>query len=178
MPAVPLHRVAPLPLLLLLTACASAPSSGTAPLPPVPPPGADTPPLPTAPPLSPSGLVPLPTPRQVVAALPVGRRDPFGSLQPPQRSLPAGGGATRPGGSSIPSPLQAPSTFVLTGVIRSGGLSEAVVQYGAQTGTLRPGDRGGTSTDLLPPGWSVASIDVQKGRLTLQSARQRVTVEL
>ena len=52
------------------------------------------------------------------------------------------------------------------------------MQFGVESGTLRVGQRGGSTTDyrtmdyrttpLLPAGWSVASIDVQKGRLTLR----------
>lgn len=98
----------------------------------------------------------------------------------------AGGGA-RPGGSlgspgaqgarPLP-PLKLPTGFSVSGVIRSGGLSEAVVSYGALSGSLRPGDRGGRTTDLLPSGWSVAAIDVNRGLITLQKNGQRVSAEL
>ncbi len=68
-------------------------------------------------------------------------------------------------------------------MIRSGGTPEALVQFGAQSGTLRVGQRGGSTTDyrttpLLPAGWSVASIDVQNCRLTLRQGKQAVTAEL
>ena len=79
-------------------------------------------------------------------------------------------------------------------MIRSGGTPEALVQFGAESGTLRVGQRGGSSTTdyrttdyrtmhyrttpLLPVGWSVASIDVQNGRLTLRQGKQAVTAEL
>ena len=53
---------------------------------------------------------------------------------------------------------------------------------------MRVGQRGGSTTDysptdyrttpLLPVGWSVASIDVQNGRLTLRQGKQAVTAEL
>ena len=43
---------------------------------------------------------------------------------------------------------------------------------------MNPGDRGGRSTDLLPPGWLVASIDVNQGRLTLQRGARRVSLDL
>ena len=53
---------------------------------------------------------------------------------------------------------------------------------------MRVGQRGGSTTDyrttdyrttpLLPAGWSVASIDVQNGRLTLRQGKQAVTAEL
>ena len=52
------------------------------------------------------------------------------------------------------------------------------MQFNALGGSLRPGDRGGISTDLLPRGWSVAAIDVQRGELTLQSGGQRLRLQL
>jgi len=89
--------------------------------------------------------------------------------------------------------------LIFNGVIRSGGTPEALVQFGAESGTLRVGQRGGSSTTdyrttdyrttdyrtmhyrttpLLPVGWSVASIDVQNGRLTLSQGKQAVTAEI
>jgi hypothetical protein len=83
--------------------------------------------------------------------------------------------------------------LIFNGVIRSGGTPEALVQFGAESGTLRVGQRGGSTTDysptdyrttdyrttpLLPAGWSVASIDVQNGRLTLRQGKQVVTAEI
>ena len=83
--------------------------------------------------------------------------------------------------------------MIFNGVIRSGGTPEALVQFGAESGTLRVGQRGGSTTDyrttdysttdyrttpLLPVGWSVASIDVQNGRLTLRQGKQAVTAEI
>jgi hypothetical protein len=93
---------------------------------------------------------------------------------------PGGGPATAGGGKAARSmaPLQLPPGFSISGVIRSGGLSEAVVSYGALSGSLRPGDRGGRTTDLLPSGWSVAAIDVNRGLITLQKNGQRVSAEL
>lgn len=57
-----------------------------------------------------------------------------------------------------PRSLRAPDGFRLTGVIRSGGRAEALVTYQSASGSLRPGDRGGRTTALLPPGWTLASI--------------------
>jgi hypothetical protein len=75
-----------------------------------------------------------------------------------------------------------PEGFRLAGVIRSGGRSEAVVQVQREdrvlSGNLRPGDRGGSTTDLLPRGWTVASIDVNRGSVTLLQGRRRVIAEL
>jgi len=133
-----------------------------------------------------TGLVPLPSPRQVIAALPVGRRDPFESPFPPLPPLPTGAqaaGGTAPAGTLRgrtlpPPPLSLPPGFRVTGLINSGGTSEAVVEYGTLSGSLRRGDRGGRTTDLLPGGWSVAAVDVNRGRVTLQRGQQRVTAEL
>ena len=126
----------------------------------------------------------------------VGRRDPFGDVMPRWRLPSPPGGPGGPGGSPgaaagarpgapgaggtavRPVPPGVPEGFRLAGVIRSGGRSEAVVQLGTRSGTLRPGDRGGRTTDLLPPGWSVASIDVNRGSLTLQQGGRRVIAEL
>lgn len=154
-----------------------------------------------------ANLAPLATPQQVVGAVDLGRLDPFGSLAPKLPSLlgpdgkplpvnlaggtaAAGGAAGAPGqpggASSRPgagggrgaAPLQLPNGFSVSGVIRSGGVSEAVVSYGALSGSLRPGDRGGRTTDLLPSGWSVAAIDVNRGLITLQKDGRRVSAEL
>ena len=120
-----------------------------------------------------AGLTPLPSSNQVVASVSSGRVDPFAPLQI---------------SASRPVLLSLPPGLIFNGVIRSGGTPEALVQFGAETGTLRVGQRGGSTTDsrtmdyrttpLLPAGWSVASIDVQKGRLTLRQGKQAVTAEL
>jgi hypothetical protein len=150
-----------------------------------------------------AGLRPLATPQQVLNAVELGRPDPFGRLlgalpvplgpdgkplplaaiaaaTAAMRGQPTAGAPGKPGGSRMDSfaPLELPKTFSLSGVIRGGGTSEAVVSYGNLSGSLRPGDRGGASTDLLPPGWSVASIDVHRGVLTLQKDGRRIKVEM
>jgi hypothetical protein len=179
-------------LAALLGGC-GAPQQSTELVPPPPPPAVPVVPASPAAPTARAGvgLVPLPTRQEVVTSVPVGRRDPFGETMP--RVLPAAPGAagSRPGQPGAPGtgspgtatalpamPPGVPEGFRLAGVIRSGGRSEAVVQLGTRSGTLRPGDRGGRSTDLLPPGWSVASIDVNRGSLTLQQGGRRLIVEL
>ena len=119
-----------------------------------------------------AGLTPLPSSNQVVASVSSGRVDPFAPLATPATTS-----------SSRPIPLSLPPGLIFNGVIRSGGTPEALVQFGAESGTLRVGQRGGSTMDsrttpLLPAGWSVASIDVQKGRLTLRQGKQAVTAEL
>ena len=125
-----------------------------------------------------AGLTPLPSSNQVVASVSSGRVDPFAPLQI---------------SASRPVLLSLPAGLIFNGVIRSGGTPEALVQFGGDSGTLRVGQRGGRTTDyrttdysttdyrttpLLPAGWSVASIDVQNGRLTLRQGKQAVTAEL
>jgi hypothetical protein len=114
-----------------------------------------------------AGLTPLPSASHVVAAVPVGRADPF---------LPLAGGRAAAGGPQQPPAL--PEGFRFQGVLRSAGVAQALVQFGAESGALRVGDRGGRTTDLLPAGWSVAAIDVQQGRLVLKQGQQTIKVEL
>lgn len=154
--------------LLLLGGCGSPPTAEAPPPPASPPPA---PPVSVSPAIPP-GLTPLPSSQQVVAAFQVGRKDPFGTVAPPP---------VRVSGAAKPPPPPPPAfldEFRVTGVILTGGRREAVVTYKTLSGSVRPGDRGGRNTDLLPPGWSVASVDVQKGRLILQSGSRKVTVDL
>jgi len=154
----------------LLVACAgekppqatsqATPTPKTQPAPPAP--------VPVGAPAPLAGLTPLPSSNQVVASVSSGRVDPFAPLQI---------------SASRPVLLSLPAGLIFNGVIRSGGTPEALVQFGAESGTLRVGQRGGRTKDyrttpLLPAGWSVASIDVQNGRLTLRQGKQVVTAEL
>ncbi len=180
---------------LLVVGCTGAPTppDPTALIPPAPP---------VSPPASPAsargrsespgvtaGFRPLASPQQVLNSVDLGRRDPFGRsitalpipLGPDGKPLSAGAKASGRAGkaAALPlPPLQLPRDFSISGVIDSGGVSEAVVSYGDLSGSLRPGDRGGHTTDLLPPGWSVASIDVQRGVLTLRKGGRKISAEL
>lgn len=155
-------------LLLLLAGCESPPEPvAVAPPQPLPPlrqpqlePGI------AATPAVPPGLTPLPTPDQVVTAQPVGRVDPFAPLP----ATASGSGAT-----AVP---VVPQGFRFNGVIRSGHQAQALVQFGADSGSLRVGDVGGRSTTLLPPGWAVGGIDVARGQLILRAAGQAVRLSL
>lgn len=106
----------------------------------------------------------------MLAAAPGGRVDPFA----PQ---PGFGGA----GPTAPARLQLPADFRFSGVMRSAGQPLALVQFGANSGALSVGERGGSQpnqTELLPSGWTVAAIDVDRGVLTLRQGKQVVTAEL
>lgn len=172
-----LRRAPGLALALLLGGCGSS-TVGVAPeAPATPPPGAAQPPRAAdrgadAAPLVAPGLTALPSERQVALAVPVGQSDPFLPQLRGPAVAPAPGMGQSPGGGGLP------EGFSFQGVILSGGVPQALVQYGAESGTLRPGDRGGPSNPLLPAGWSVAAIDVQRGRLTLRQGGQRLSVDL
>jgi len=105
-----------------------------------------------------------------------GRPDPFASLAP------AGlGAAGAPGGGPAkPVPIALPSGFRFTGVIRSGGESQALVELDGEAGPLCLGPRGSCpgSAPLLPAGWSVAAIDLQNGLLSLRQGKQTLTLSL
>ncbi len=164
-------RVVPLAPVVLLAACQGTPTAVTPPPPPPARPAADA----SAAPAVPSGLTPLPTSQQVVAAFPVGRRDPFASLAPAVAPAAPAGAAARAAARRPPEFL---NEFKVSGVIQGAGHAEAVVTYKSISGSLRPGDVGGRSTDLLPSGWSVAAVDVQNGFLVLQNGGRKVKVDL
>ncbi|MFM7315043.1 MAG: hypothetical protein ACKO0M_18105 [Cyanobium sp.] len=142
------------------------------------------------------GLTSLPTPDQVRAAVPFGRTDPFAPYLVPSATAPGGAPGSAPqiqaaaaervpgSGGPTEAPLAAPSGFTLNGVLRTGGSASALVTFGSVTGTLRLGDRGGRTTDLLPSGWALSSIQFG-GRtpadlpsVTLQNGRRKVKVSL
>ncbi len=161
----------------LLGACSQPnPDAGAqAPQPsPTRPPAAQTPAPPPAKPAQATGFTPLPSANQVIAAVPTGRVDPFAPGGVP---VGADGGPAKP-----PAPLTLPEGFRFSGVIRSGSRPQALVQIGDQTGPICPGPRGacpGSGLEaLLPAGWSVAAIDVDRGRLTLRQGKQSITAEL
>ncbi len=156
----------------LATSCAGPSEDGATVLPPSAPlarsgatPAAIQP-VPTA------GFTPLPTPQQVVAPLVTGRPDPFAPLA----SVPQAAAAGTPAAADLPEGLR------FTGVIRSGGHAQALIQLKDQSGPVCVGPRGycpGAGLPaLLPPGWSVTGIDVQNGRLALRQGSQRRILSL
>jgi len=138
---------------------------------------ASNPAKPATPPAPPVALTPLATPQQVVEAIPVGRPDPFAPAQAQAELGPTG----KPTGQ--PARPKLPSGFRLTGVIRTGGQSQAFVQIGDQSGSLCLGARGrcaGPLADqpLLPPGWRVTGIDAVNGLLALSFGGFRQVIPL
>ena len=157
-----------------------------------PPPGPDAqvlpPPAPTGPPSalatrpagstdpsSNNGFTPLPTPAQVLATSPERRIDPFAPLDRPSPATPPGKAATLQGPQA---PITLPKGFQLNGVVSVGGVPQALVTYGSESGSLSPGDQGGRNTPLLPAGWSVASIDARSGQLLLRQGKRTISARL
>ncbi|MGL6133546.1 MAG: hypothetical protein ACRC1L_05080 [Prochlorococcaceae cyanobacterium] len=121
-----------------------------------------------------SGFTSLPSTNQVLAANPIGRSDPFASYRP----APAITASPQPGRPAPPPPLRLPPDFLFSGVIRVGAAPQAMVQLGPNSGAVGIGELGGRNTDLLPAGWVVSSIDVDRGRLVLRQGGQTVIAEL
>lgn len=149
-----------------------------------------------------ASLAPLATPQQVVQAVEVGRTDPFAAVLTPRLVAVPGspqvaaiakgqrqpGAPGAPAGKSQPqSPLGVPKGLLFQGVLQSPLGREALVEYapsegkggGTRSGSLRVGDVGTARDDsLLPPGWRVRAIDVDRGVLVLQAGTQSVTLQL
>ena len=150
-------------------------------------------------------LNPLANKDQLLRSFQPGRRDPFGGVIVPQvvtlakttegeTGATAGvvSGAAGSGGASAGSAALAgaspgvkatacdslASSIQVTGLIHGAGSSEAIVNSAGETGTLRPGDRGGRSTSLLPPGCQVQSIDVNAGYLVIAPIKKGRAVKL
>jgi len=134
------------------------------------------------------GLQPLPSPQQVTQAVQQGRIDPFSDPRPPAPSVPsssAGGSRARAvvpaggaGGLGSKSAAVAPvPKFQLSGVIQSGGRPEAIVVMGSESDSLRIGQQGSRNTPLLPPGWTVESININSCSLVLKKGGQLHTYD-
>ncbi|MFZ9318256.1 MAG: hypothetical protein ACO23X_05580, partial [Vulcanococcus sp.] len=110
------------------------------------------------------GLIPAPSPEQVVQAQSHGRLDPFA----PVLSAPSAGTETTQ--SPVPE-------LRLTGLISSGRQAQALVVLGNQSGVVCVGRRGlcpgSGQAALLPQGWSVTGIDLGRGQLVLRQSGQR-----
>lgn len=156
-----------------------------------PPPPTATAPPPAAPPVAPApvvpepetpgpiaGLTPLPSPAQVVNGLPQGRIDPFAPVASASATTDASGKSN----PNAKPPLQLPEGFSFSGVVSTRGKAQALVQVGGQTGPLCVGPRGfcpGSGiAPLLPAGWTVTSINVGNGLLSLRQGGQSVTLTL
>ena len=74
--------------------------------------------------------------------------------------------------------LLAPSSFKYHGQISTSNIINAFVSYEDRRGTIKPGDVGGESTDLLPIGWTFLSLDIDTEVLTLLFESRSVEVDL
>ena len=139
------HSLAPVAALVVVGGCGGKTPTATA-LPPVP---VKPAPLPetSPPPAPPIGLTPLPSAEEVQQAAPGGRADPFGPL--------------------VGADAQDPTTGVtLTGVLLVRDEKRAMVTTASGSGVVCVGSDGRCGEDdplLLPTGWSVLSIDVERG---------------
>ena len=119
-----------------------------------------TEPEPQPPPPQPDlGLIPLPTVVEVQQAAPGGRTNPFQPLRSQQAGVDGAGEVFDPA-----------SGLVLTGVLQVGQQHRALVQSPAGGGELCVSADGRCDPDgdpLLPPGWSVLSIEVEPACLGL-----------
>ena len=74
--------------------------------------------------------------------------------------------------------LSIPHSFIFHGQISSDNNLNAFVSYKNQSGTIKPGDIGGESTNLLPPGWIVERIDTETQVLILAFDDRSVEIDL
>ena len=111
-------------------------------------------------PASPStGLTPLPTREQVLSSVPEGRTDPFAPTVVKSTAEAA----------QIDSDAALITDFNLRGVVAVGAELRALVSLSEVSGTVCIGPRGRCSGDaatLLPIGWAIQSIDLDRGCLS------------
>ena len=147
-----------------------------------------------------AGLTPLPTANALLMSVPIGREDPLAPQTPVPRTSGSGSSplsvavdqqqaarstptrvpvATR---SQAPPRLELPDDFRFSGVLRAGSTPQAFIQVGDQSGPVCPGADGTCPASglpsVLPKGWGVTKIDVERGRLTLRKGSQTVTAQL
>ena len=185
-----LRAAATLAMALLAGGCGllgRSPSAESPPPPPEPPAEVDAPPAPMA------GLTPLPSANELLSSVVIGRPDPFAPQVPvsrpaapasPNQAATPGGAApsTPPDRSAAPARLELPEGFRFSGVLWAGSTPQAFVQVGDQSGPVCPGADGRCPASglpsVLPDGWGVAAIDVDRGRLTLRKGSRTITTQL
>ena len=140
-------------------------------------------------------LDPLANKDQLLRSFQPGRKDPFGNVIVSQKvplaraaeaeagtagSGAIGSGVSGPGLKDAACESSTIRAIQVTGLIHGSGSSEAIVvnTTTGETGSLRPGDRGGRSTTLLPLGCQVQSIDVNGGYLVIAPVNKGSAVKL
>ncbi|WP_170953721.1 hypothetical protein [Synechococcus sp. UW179A] len=109
-----------------------------------------------------TGLIPLPTREQVLSSVPEGREDPFSPIVGESSQAIAPDTATGP-------------DFKVKGVVAVGAELRALVSVSELSGTVCVGPRGrcpGDAVALLPKGWTVNSIDLDRGCLSLSISKE------
>ena len=104
-----------------------------------------------------TGLIPLPSREQVLSSVPEGRADPFAPII-----------------FAAPDTTAGPNLQV-RGVLAVGAELRALVSISEVSGTVCVGPRGrcpGDAAALLPMGWTVNSIDLDRGCLSLSITRE------
>jgi hypothetical protein len=194
-------RLAPGPvaIVLLISGCGLLGRSPKAEV-PLPPPA--EPAEVEAPPASLAGLTPLPSANELLTSVPIGREDPLAPQIPVPRSSGSASSSPPPGPASrqatssptpqgapaatrrprAPARLELPDDFRFSGVLRAGSTPQAFIQVGDQSGPVCPGPDGSCPASglpsVLPKGWGVTKIDVERGRLTLRKGSRTVTTQL
>ena len=112
-----------------------------------------------------NGLTPLPTREQVLSSVPEGRADPFAPTMVSSTAMT----------SQVDPNAAAGPDFKVRGVVAVGAELRALVSLSEVSGTVCVGPRGrcpGDAAALLPIGWTVNSIDLDRGCLSLSISRE------
>lgn len=112
-----------------------------------------------------TGLIPLPTREQVLSSVPEGRADPFAPTMVSSTAMTF----------QVDRDAAAGPDFKVRGVVAVGAELRALVSLSEVSGTVCVGPRGrcpGDAAALLPIGWTVNSIDLDRGCLSLSISRE------
>ena len=112
-----------------------------------------------------TGLIPLPSREQVLSSVPEGRADPFAPTMVRSTAMT----------SQVDPNAAAGPNLQVRGVMAVGAELRALVSVSEVSGTVCVGPRGrcpGDAAALLPMGWTVNSIDLDRGCLSLSISRE------
>ena len=112
-----------------------------------------------------TGLIPLPTRAQLLSSVPEGRADPFAPTMVRSTAM----------ASQVDPNAAAGPNLQVRGVLAVGAELRALVSVSEVSGTVCVGPRGrcpGDAAALLPMGWTVNSIDLDRGCLSLSISRE------
>ena len=96
----------------------------------------------------------------ITDGLEIGREDPF---LPPQFDS---------------SEINLPKGLILHGIIEANNKMTALVSFDLSSGAIEVGDAGGVNTDLLPDGWSIDSIILDKQRVNLKYKNKTIGLDI